>query len=348
MLLPRRFFIGLIAILLATATAYATPPAPYEATPELIEAARKEGKAVWYTSIEVTVAEKMAAVFKAKYPGIDLQVERSGAERVFQRISQEYGSNIKNADVIETTDAVHFVVFKRNGWLAAVVPADVAKYWPDKVRDPDGFYAAFRAHLSVMAYNTKLVKPADVPKSRFDLLDPKWRGKMVKAHPAYSGTIMTDTYALSETLGWDYLQRLGQLRIMQVQSSSEPPKKVALGERAVMADGNDYVIFTMREAGEPVEPIFATEGSTIAIAHAAVLKDSPRPNAARLLYHFLYTREAQQHLSDFGGLRSFHGEVKEKAGRKPLSEIKVIYTDPVRLEGQIEAIKKKYEQYFGT
>ena len=74
----------------------------------------------------------------------------------------------------------------------------------------------------------------------------------------------------------------------------------------------------------------------------------PRPNAAKLFYHFIYTREAQQLMSDVGGLRSFHGEVKEKAGRKPLSEIKVIFTDPEKLEGEIEQIKKKYEQAFGT
>jgi iron(III) transport system substrate-binding protein len=303
---------------------------------------------VWYTSTDVAVSEKMANLFEAKYPGIKVQVERAGAERIFQRINQEYGAKISNADIIETSDAVHFVVFKREGWLMPAVPADVARYWPATARDGDGQFAGYRAHLSVMGYNTKLVKAEDAPKSQADLLNPKWRGRLVKAHPGYSGTILTATYALSQALGWDYFEKLGQQRVMQVQSSTEPPKKLAQGERPVMADGNEYNMFMLKETGVPVEVIYPTEGSAIAIGNAAVLKNAPRPAAAKLLYHFLFTAEAQQAMSDIGGLRSFHPAVKEKPERKPLSEIKVLYSDPVKVEGEIETIKKKYEQFFGT
>ena len=68
----------------------------------------------------------------------------------------------------------------------------------------------------------------------------------------------------------------------------------------------------------------------------------------RLFYHFLFTAQAQQQMSDVGGLRSFHPEVKEKAGRKPLADIKILYTDPLKLEPEVETIKKKYEAAFGT
>ena len=197
----RGLAVALTTAVIGPTVALAQAPAPYDPTPALIEAAKKEGKAVWYTSTDVAVSEKMAKEFEAKYPGVKVQVERSGAERVYQRINQEYGSNIKNADVIETSDAVHFIVFKRKGWLAQAVPSDVAKLWPANARDAEGYFAAYRAHLSVMGYNTKLMKAEDAPKSRADLLDPKWRGKMVKAHPGYSGTIMTDTFAISQSLG---------------------------------------------------------------------------------------------------------------------------------------------------
>ena len=79
--------------------------------------------------------------------------------------------------MIETSDAVHFVHFKRNGWLQPAVPADVAKFWPEEYKDPDGQFAAYRAHLSVIAYNTKLVKPEDAPKSHADLLRPEVEGQ---------------------------------------------------------------------------------------------------------------------------------------------------------------------------
>ena len=200
-----------LAMLFATgALAQSGPPAPYDVTPELIDAAKKEGTITFYTATDVAVAEKVAAAFEAKYPGIKVKVERSGSERVFQRLSQEYGSSIYNADVVETSDAVHFLLFKRNGWLAQAVPAEVAKDWPKDAKDPDGYFAAYRAHLSVIGYNSRQVKPEEAPKSHADLLNPKWRGRIVKAHPGYSGTVMTGTDALSHALGWDYLREARQ------------------------------------------------------------------------------------------------------------------------------------------
>lgn len=337
-----------IAASLEATGAGAQAPAPYEATPQLVAAAQKEGKVVWYTTTDVKVAEGLARLFESRYPGIKVQVERSGAERNFQRINQEYSSKIYNADVIESSDAVHFVAFKRNGWLQAAVPSDVARFWPKEYKDPDGQFAAYRAHLSVIAYNTKLVKKEDAPKSHADLLDPKWDSKLVKAHPGYSGTIMTDTQALSQALGWGYFEKLGKQHVMQVQSSTEPPKKLAQGERPVMADGNEYNVFLLKESGVPIEPVYATDGTSLVVGNAGLLKSATHPSAARLFYHFMFSREAQQSNSDIGGLRSFHSEVREKPGRTPLSQIKLLISEPAALEGQIETIKKKYEEYFGT
>ena len=343
-----RSFIAAILLGLTWASALAQGPVPYEATPELVEAAKKEGKVVWYTASDVQLAEKAANAFQAKYPGIKVQVERSGSERILQRITQEYGSRIYNADVIETSDAVHFLLFKRQGWLVPAVPADVAKHWPKEARDADGHYAAFKSHLSVIGYNTRLVTKENAPKSHKDLLDPKWHGKIVKAHPAYSGTILTGMHVLIDVLGWDHFEKLSKQRIMQVQSSTEPPKKLAQGERAVMADGNDYNLLQLKESGVPVEAVYAAEGTPVIIGNMAILKNAQNPNAAKLFYAWVFTKEAQQLLSDVGAVRSFHGEVKEKAERTPLSRIKLLYSDPAKLEPQIEEIKKRYEQYFGT
>ncbi|WP_414472194.1 ABC transporter substrate-binding protein [Microvirga sp. M2] len=337
-----------LALCSAGSLAWAQAPAPYEPNQEMIDAAKKEGVVVWYTATDVQVAEKVGSAFEAKYPGIKVQVERSGAERVFQRISQEYGAGIHKADVVETSDAVHFILFKRQGWLQPAVPAEVAKSWPAETKDPDGFFAAYRAHLSVIGYNTNQVKKEEAPKSHADLLDPKWRNRLVKAHPGYSGTIMTGTHALSEALGWDYFEKLAKQRVMQVQSSTEPPKKLAQGERSVMADGNEYNMFMLKETGVPVEVVYATEGTPIAIGHAGIMKNPAHPNAAKLFYAFMFAQETQQLISDVGGLRSFHPQVKEKEGRTPLSQIKVLYSDPNKLEPMIEDIKKKYELTFGT
>jgi iron(III) transport system substrate-binding protein len=330
----------------APAPASAMPEAT-QVTPELVEAARKEGKINFYTSVDVEVAEKIAAAFKAKYPGIEVLVERSGSERVFQRIGQEYGSGIHNADVVNSSDAAHYIVWKRDGLLAPYVPEDVAKHFSANA-DPDGLYATWRATLSPIAYNTKYVKPEQAPKSFADLLDPKWKGMIVKGHPGYSGTILTATFEISRDLGWDYLQKLGAQKVMQVQSSTEPPKKLAVGERPIMADGNEYNLFTLKESGKPIEIVYPTEGTPLITSPSAVMAKAPHPNAARLFQSFLFTAETQQLLIDVGGLRSVHPGTTEHAGRKPLKDIKLMRDDPAAVTGKAEEIKTNYAKYFGT
>ena len=323
----------------------AAPPAA-SVTPELIAAAKKEGRVVWYTSVDLPLAERVAKAFESTYPGVSVKVERSGAERLFQRIGQEYASRIHAVDLVNSSDAAHLIVWKRDGLLAPYVPEDVAKFYPAEHKDPDGMFASFRVFLSPIAYNTELVKAADAPKSFADLLDPKWAGKIVKAHPGYSGTIMTATFQIARDLGWEYFEKLAKQRVMQVQSAADPPKKLALGERAVMADGVEYVVFQQKEAGRPIEPVYPTEGSPLIIGPNAIFKAAPNPNAARLFQSFSFSPEAQQLIIDVGGLRSMHPQTKEKPGRKPFAEIKTMKDDAAGVEKSAEEIKRRYAQLF--
>src|SRR3954467_6086969 len=281
-------------------------PAAEPVTPALIQAATKEGKVVYYTSIDLPVAEKIAKSFEAKYSGIAVRVERSGAERVFQRIGQEYSSKIYAVDVANSSDAAHFVAWKRDGWLAPYVPEDVAKFYPADHRDADGLFATARVTLSVIGYNTNLVKAEEAPRSFSDLLDPKWKGKIVKSHPGYSGGTMTATYQTARDLGWEYFEKLARQGIMQVQSMTDPPKKLALGERAVMSDGAEYVLALLKEDGKPVEPVYAAEGSPLINGPNGIFKAAPNPSAARLFQSYSFTTEVQQLIIDVGGLRSVH------------------------------------------
>ena len=323
----------------------AAPPAE-AITPALIEAARKEGKVVHYTSVDLPLAEKVAKAFEAKYPGIAVRTERTGAERVFTRIAQERSSNIHACDVVQSSDAAHFVVWKREGLLAPYVPEDVAKHYPAAHKDADGLFASYRVFLCVMARNTDLVKAEDAPKGYRDLLDTKWAGKIVKAHPSYSGTILTATYQTARDIGWDYFEKLAKQRIMQVQSASDPPKKLALGERAIMADGIEYGVFQAKETGKPVDVIYPAEGSPLIIGPNGILKSAPNPNAARLLQNFMLSAECQQFNVDLGGLRSAHGLIKDKPGRTPMKDIKVMKDDAAAVEKESEQIKARYTQYF--
>jgi iron(III) transport system substrate-binding protein len=328
--------------------ARAAAPEPSPVTPALVDAARKEGKVVWYAAMDLPVAERLARGFEAKYSGIAVRIERTGSERQFQRLAQEYAAHVFAADVIHASDASHFVVWKRDGWLAPFVPEEVARYFAPEHRDPDGCYATARVSVVSLGYNTDLVKPEDAPRSFADLLHPKWQNKIVKAHPAYSGTIMTSTFQVARELGWDYFEKLARQKVLQVQSAVDPPNKLALGERHVMADGNDFNLVQHKEAGKPVEVVYPLEGAPLIVCPNGVLKGAPNPNAARLLQSYILSREGQQLLCDFAAQHSAHPEVTEKPGRRPLAQIKVMKDDPAGVEAQAEEIKAHYARIFGV
>jgi iron(III) transport system substrate-binding protein len=339
------------AALAASPFAFATrvvsaAPAATGITPELIKAAQKEGRLNYYTSIDLPVAQPLARAFEAKFSGISVKIERSGAERVFQRIGQEYASRIHNVDVVNSSDAAHFIVWKRQGILAPFVPEDVAKFFNKERYDADGLFAAFRVNLPVIGYNTKLVKAEDAPKSFADLLDPKWAGKMVKAHPSYSGTIMTATQQVARDLGWEYFEKLAKQRVMQVQSAADPPKKLEIGERAVMVDGNEYSMLVIKAKNAPVEVVHPTEGTPFVVGPNGIFKDSPNPNAAKLFQAWCFTAECQQLIVDLGKLRSVHPNIKETDGRVPFNKIKFMREDAEAVEREGDAIKKRYAQIF--
>ena len=178
-----------------------------------------------------------------------------------------------------------------------------------------------------MGYNTNLIAPQEAPTGYLDLLDPKWKGKLVKSHPGYSGTSLTGTYALTKLLGWDYFDKLSKQGVLQLQSTTAPPKSIASGERAVMVDGNEYNMFIEIAAKSPVKIIYAKEGTPFVTSPTAIFAGAPHPNAARVLQNFLYTAKVQQLLVNDGGLRS----------------VPALSVGPVHLLGQ--ALKKFHRSF---
>jgi iron(III) transport system substrate-binding protein len=323
-------------------------PEPSTISTSMIDAARQERVVAFYTAMEIPVAERLTEAFEAKYPGITVRVRRSGAERVFDCIGREQQIDLHQVDVVCSTNAGHFIHWKRNGLLAPYLPEDAAKSFPREQVDPDGMYATAFATLSPIGYNADLVTPEDAPRSFADLLDPKWKGKIVKSHPDYSGTILTATFQLARDLGWAYFEKLAQQNVLQVQSALDPPRKLALGESAVQVDGVEANLVLLKEQGAPVEVVYATEGTPLVTAPSGIFQSAPSPNAARLFQSFLLGLEAQQLVIDGYALHSFHALAKEKPGRKPLSAIKLMKNDPVANEAQREQIQERYRKIFGA
>ena len=313
----------------------------------LVEAAKREGKVVWYTSLALPSAEKVAKLFEAAYPGIKVEVHRTGSQRILQRVMQELQANIKNVDVVHTSDAGHFVLLKDKKLLARHTPAGVERF-PAGFKDKDGYYYGLRATVNVIAYNTQKVTAAEAPRTWKDLLDPKWKGRMVTAHPGYSGVIATHVLALVHLHGWEYFQALAKNQLMLVQSAVDPSGVVASGERPVAVNGGEYTFYQSKKQGNPVEIVYPKEGVPLVVSPTAITSFAPHPQAARLFTDFSFTREVQQVMADSEGLYTGHPEVKYPADKPKLTDLKLLTAEPEELEKRNEEIKKRFVEFFGA
>src|SRR3990170_2707505 len=334
-----------LAASLASALVFCAAPAP--AQDARLEAAKKEGKVVWYTSLALSSSEKVAKLFEAAYPGIKVEVHRTGYERILQRLMQELQANIKIADVVHTSDAGHYVLLKDKKLLTKYAPAGVERF-AAAFKDKDGFHYGLRATVNVIAYNSKIVPAAEAPRTWKDLLDPKWKGKLVTAHPGYSGVIATHVLALVHLHGWDYFKQLAQNKPMLVQSAVDPSGVVASGERPVAVDGGDYTFYQARKKGNPVEIVYPKEGVPLVVSPSAITTFAPHPNAAKLFTDFTFSRELQQVLADSEGLYTGHPGVTYPADKPRLSDLKLLQVDPEELQKQHEEIKRRFVEFFGA
>jgi iron(III) transport system substrate-binding protein len=336
-----RLTIALLSLaLLFSATAAAAQDAR-------LEAAKKEGKVVWYTSLALSSSEKVAKLFETAYPGVKVEVHRTGSQRILQRMMQELSSNIKNVDVVHTSDAGHYVLLKEKKLLMQYRPAGIESFGAG-FKDRDGYHFGLRATVNVIAYNTKAVPAAEAPRTWKDLLDPKWRGKLVTAHPGYSGVIATHVLALVHLHGWDYFKALAQNKPMLVQSAVDPSGVVASGERPVAVDGGDYTFYQVKKKGNPVEIVYPKEGVPLVVSPSAITAFAPHPNAAKLFTDFIFSRDVQQVLADTEGLYSGHPQVTYPADKPRLSDLKLLSVDAEELEKRNEEIKTRFVEFFGA
>jgi iron(III) transport system substrate-binding protein len=260
---------------------------------------------------------------------------------------QELQANIRNADVVHTSDAGHYVFLKEKKLLAKHAPPGTEAF-PAGFKDRDGYYYGLRATVNVIAYNTKAVSAADAPRTWKDLLDPRWKGKLVTAHPGYSGVIATHVLALVHLHGWDYFEQLARNRPMLVQSAVDPAGVVASGERPVAVNGGEYTFYQSKKKGNPLEIVYPREGVPLVVSPTAITAFAPHPNAARLFTDFTFSREVQQVLADSEGLYTGHPEVTYPTDKPKLGDLKLLAPDAEELQKRNEEIKKRFVEFFGA
>jgi len=205
-----------------------------------------------------------------------------------------------------------------------------------------------RATLSAIAYNPKIVTEKEAPKSWKDLLDAKWRGKMVTAHPSYSGIIATHVLALVNLYGWDYFKELAKNKLHLVQSANDPAGVVASGERPVGVNGAEYFYYKTLKQGNPIKIVYPKEGIPLVVSPVAIAKDASHPNASKLFMDFIFAKESLQTMADREGLYTGHPDVTYPKDKPKLKELNLLNVDAEQLEEKTTEIKKRFVEFFGA
>ena len=289
----------------------------------LIAGAKKEGQLVWYTTTAQTDNKVLLDAFMKKYPFIRAQSIRAGGPELAEKFLFERRAGKYIADVIRVLD---FDVerFKREKLVARYQSPSAEKFSPD-MKDPEGYWTTDDYTIKVMGYNTKLLAAKDAPKSWFDLLDPKWQGKIVVEVLDYR------LYA-----GWE--QRLGvekatklaegmaRQKLILRRGASQIAELLAAGE-SPMAQAYVHHLEVLKAKGAPVDWIRTFDPLVALRGGLAISSNAPHTNAARLFVDFYLSKEGAQIIRTWGKVPG-HPDVEPFHKALQTKELKIHFLEP--------------------
>jgi iron(III) transport system substrate-binding protein len=264
----------------------------------LIDAAKKEGKLVFYTSY---VTPLMHAAVKAGFEkafGIPVELLNVRANEMNERVRVEQASGRFLGDVVQHGQA-SITRFDMAGNVqdmgAIAAAADLIDGQPAQPRQIGSFIAAY-----AISANANMLAPEARPKGWMDLTDPKWKGKILADDMRAAGggnTIFSATYA---KLGEDFHRRLAANDIVLSHDVGEAERRVARGEYPIYMSQIASDLAGLR--GLPLALIVPVEGVPYVRLDLAELKNAPHPNAARLFIEWYLSEENQKRVAAFGVL----------------------------------------------
>ena len=302
-----------------------------EMTTKLVEGAKKESQLRWYHVLDVEEGEKLSKQFQGKYPFAKVEPFRSGNESILNRILAEDQAKKHLFDVVSVV-AMTIEVLKGKNIIAKHVPSG-GKFYPEEFKDPQGYWVASHYQLNVMAYNTRLVTPKEVPRTYEDLLDPKWKGKIaMDSGPFY--WFASILRMMGEEDGLKYMKKLSEQDI-RFYGRLLAGQLVAAGECSITIPYFNSRVETLKAEGAPLEWA-AIEPLVAEVNSPAISANAPHPNTARLFVDFLLSREGQETISSFYRLPA-RGDVDARVPRAKARGMKILPFDP--------GIADNYEKY---
>jgi iron(III) transport system substrate-binding protein len=293
------------------------------------------GKILAYSPWKDEIMQKFGEMFE-KETGIKMESINISTGEVYARLRVEKAR--PQADIWHSVRAELLDKAKEEGLLAHYKPANVKYVLPQYAYSNEPTFTGTTMYPLVIAYNVNTLKKMGVqpPKSYEDLLDPKWRDKIVMPHPAASGTgyaflvTMVQLYrekgetGIQSKKGWDYLIKLNNNISQYPRSGSAPAKFVATGEYPICITFYDRV-FQLAGEGYPIAsttpiPTFAEASCTAIVANA------PNMEGAKKFMEFILSKKAQELAATLGNY-SVRPDVNPPKAAPPLKEMKVFQDD---------------------
>jgi iron(III) transport system substrate-binding protein len=335
-----------LGLVLAGCSAPATPtptlvPATPTTSPEqaLVAAAQKEGALKLYMSFNEQEAKPFLAHFTEKYPFLKIDFSRTQSDEIVQKVLSEAKAGTLPPDAVEM-DSTDMLQLLNEKILAAYKSPQAASY-PDGAKHPWGYYTTMHINGIVIAYNTKMVKPEEAPKSLSDLLDAKWAGKMAIeaqdwAMMPFTAKVMGDTPANAL---WT---KLADQKIKVIKGHTEVATAVANGQYALTPTAYAHRIEALKKSGQPIDWV-KTEPVYASLQAIAITAQAPHPNAARLFTDWVLSAEGQAEVANMGRIPIRPGV---KANPASMTEgVKFYYGDPMSIP-DITKARNDYNKLF--
>lgn len=299
--------------------------------------AAHEGTLTLYTTIAEKDLPTLIQPFEQQH-GITVNVWRAGTDRLLQRTMSEAAAGRHEVDVVHF-GSPEMEALAREQILAPVDSPAHADLEPGSV-PAHKQWAATLLSVWVQAYNTKLLKPEDLPKSYADLLDPKWKGKLgIEAKDQDWFASVVDVMGGGDK-GVKYFQELVATNGMSVRlGHTLLTNMVVSGEVPLGLTVYNYMPEQQKKKGAPID-WFALEPAIARSNAVGIARNAPHPNAARLFYDYLLGEEAQRHFVSMDYVPS------NTKVQSPLEGVKILQVDPVRTLDEAEKWTGLFTQTF--
>lgn len=287
---------ALLLAALASQPAIAEPDRP---DPALVAAAKKEGQVLIYTTLIVEqIVRPLIKTFQSQVPGVDIKFVRADSTALVVRLTNEARANRTQADIWHLVDGVGPLV---EAGIAATLDLPNAKGLPATYADPNRRWVATNLAVRSLAYNTKLIPPAQAPRSYTDLIDPRFKGKFAWNPNSVSGAygfIGTVLKHMGDEKGIAYLRALAKQDIIPVPMAIRAVlDRVIAGEYAMGLEMNGTHAHISAGMGAPIAWV-PLDPVTLTLQAAGITAKAAHPNAARLFLDFMVSRAGQEVFRD--------------------------------------------------